>query len=185
MDLKFSLGGASPDHGHAAHDHGGAPSGIPLPFAGATSLGQSFAPVSTSSKLDVVVRIDRSGEQPLVVGEVVTGDGVTYSRGEVACDPSAVDPGSPGNSPADFPAYSPEAIAALARAARSAIARAVAGLEGPLATAITAVDLSALGAPPIVALVLAELELPGASPTVTEALQARIGVNAGVPIRVA
>jgi len=176
MDLKFSLGGASPDHGHGAHDHGGAPSGIPLPFAGAASLGQSFAPVSTSSELDVVVRLDRSGEQPVVVGEVITGDGVTYSRADVACDPAAVDPAFGDDSPVD--------AATLARAARSAIARAVAGLEGPLATAITAVDLSALATPPVLALVLAELELAARSPAVTETLQARIGVNAGVPIRV-
>ena len=173
MDLKFTLGGASPDRGHTDHDHGGAPSGIPLPFAGATSLGQSFAPVSTSSELDVIVRIDRSGDIPFVVGEVVTGDGVTYSRGEVTCDPSAVDPALPDAS-------------ALARAVRSAAARAVAGLEGPLASAITSVRLE-LGAEPrdhaATEAVLAELDVAADSPAVTEALQARIGVNAGVPIR--
>ncbi|WP_010157479.1 hypothetical protein, partial [Leucobacter chromiiresistens] len=69
MDLKFSFGGASPDH---HHDDGGAPSGIPLPFTTKT-------PGSTSSELEATVR--REGAQ--LVGEVVTGDGVTYARAEV------------------------------------------------------------------------------------------------------
>lgn len=152
MDLKFSFGGASPDH----HDHGGAPSGIPLPFAGA-----SATQVSTSNELDVVVRVDASGSEPLVVAEVITGDGVTYARGDVTVDPN--DP------------------AALARAARSAISRAVAGLEGPLATAITAVELQL----PEATALLEPLGVSAESPSVTEALQARIGVAAGTPFRIA
>lgn len=170
MDLKFSLGGAAPDH----HDHGAAAPGIPLPFAGATSLGQNFAPMSNSSELDIVVRIERAETVALVVGEAVTGDGVTYARGEVSCDPSAVDPSAP-----DLPA--------LARAVRSAAARAVAGLEGPLALAITSVQLQLGRAPDGTGLgsaVLAELGVAADSPAVSEALQARIGVNTGVPIRV-
>lgn len=159
MDLKFSFGGASPDH----HDHGGAPSGIPLPFAGA-----STTQVSTSNELDVVVRVDASGSEPLVVAEVITGDGVTYTRSEIACDPSAVDHTAPD-------------VAALSRTARSAIARAVAALEGPLATAITSIELRL----PASAVVIAELgaDSTPAGAVVSEALQARMGVNAGVPIR--
>lgn len=153
MDLKFSFGGASPDHSHAAGDHGGAPSGIPLPFAGAV-------PVSTSSELDVVVRLDSSGDSPLVVGEVITGDGVTYSRGD-----------------APFAGSEP---AALAKSIRSAVSRAVAGLEGPLAGAITSVRLQLDGS----ADALEALGVPLDTPAVTEALQARLGVNAGVPIEV-
>lgn len=151
MDLKFSFGGASPDR----HDHGDAPSGIPLPFAGAAQI------ASTSSELDVVVRIDSATGSSLVVAEVITGDGVTYSRAEVA--------------PADLAASD---ASALARAARSAISRAVAGLEGPLATAITTVQLDFENA----ARVLAELAPCGA---VSEELQSRIGVNAGTPVRLA
>ncbi|MFC5337721.1 hypothetical protein [Leucobacter denitrificans] len=150
MDLKFSFGGASPDH----HDHGGAPSGIPLPFAGSAT-----APVSTSGELDVVVRIDNSADAPLVVAEVITGDGVTYARGDVSVDPTDA--------------------AALAKATRSAISRAVAGLEGPLAESITAVELSFQTA----AEVLPILGIDTESPVVTEALQARLGINTGTPIR--
>lgn len=159
MDLKFSFGGASPDH----HDHGGAPSGIPLPFAGAAT-----AQLSNSNVLDVVVRIDSSGAEPLVVAEVITGDGVTYSRSEIACDPATVDPASPD-------------IAALARASRSAISRAVAALEGPLAMSITSIELQM----PAGVVVIAELGADS-GPTgavVSDALQARMGVNAGVPIQ--
>lgn len=149
MDLKFSFGGASPDQ----HDHGGAPSGIPLPFPGTS------APASNSSELDVTVRLDTSGERKLVA-EVITGDGVTYSRGEVAVQPNAD-------------------AAALSRAARSAISRAVAGLEGPLATAITSIELRFDGAPDA----LGELGLDASAPAVTEELQARLGISAGTPIR--
>lgn len=160
MDLKFSFGGASPDH----HDHGGAPSGIPLPFAG------SAGPVSTSNELDVVVRIDTSGDDSLVVAEVITGDGVTYSRSEIACDPSAADPASPD-------------VQTLARISRSAIARAVAALEGPLATAITSIELQVPASAVVVAGLGADSTPTGA--VVSEALQARMGVNIGVPIRAA
>lgn len=157
MDLKFSFGGASPDH----HDHGGAPSGIPLPFAGAATK------VSTSNVLDVVVRVDSSGVEPLVVAEVITGDGVTYSRSEIACDPSTVDPTFPDTS-------------ALARVVRSAISRAVAALEGPLALSITSIELQVPAGAVVVAELGADSGATGA--IVSETLQARMGVNAGVPI---
>lgn len=77
MDLKFSFGGASPDH----HDHGGAPSGVSLPL--------SVKPVSlgpASSVLEIVLR----RADPQLVAEAVSGDGVTYARAEVelAADPT-------------------------------------------------------------------------------------------------
>lgn len=149
MDLKFSFDGASPDH----HDHGDVPSGIPLPFAGVAST-----PVSTSSELDVVVRADSSTTERLIVAEVITGDGVTYARGDVASDATDED--------------------GLAHAARSAISRAVAGLEGPLSESITSIRLEL----PNAAAVLAGLGLEADAPSVTEALQARIGVAVGTPI---
>ena len=69
MDLKFSFGGASPDHSHDGH--GEAPSGIPLPF--------SVAPASTSSVLEVHVRVTDAQ----VIAEALSGDGVTYGRAEL------------------------------------------------------------------------------------------------------
>lgn len=148
MDLKFSFGGASPDH----HGHGDAPSGIPLPFPGST------APVSHSTELDVVVRLESSPEASKVIAEVITGDGVTYSRGEVG--------------------LSHRDATATARATRSAAARAVAGLEGPLATAITAVKLQL----PDAAAVIDALGIAEDRPEVTEELQTRTGIAVGTPI---
>ncbi|MGO3148287.1 MAG: hypothetical protein ACTIJ6_11500 [Leucobacter sp.] len=151
MDLKFSFGGASPDQ----HDHGGAPSGIPLPFAGAASV-----PLSMSSQLDVVVRLDSASSTPVVVAEVLSGDAVSYSQSEVQADL--------------------EDTAAFAKAVRSAISRAVAGLDGPLAGAVSSIELQLTQGSEV----LVELGLPSESPTVDEALQARIGVPTGTPIRV-
>lgn len=108
MDLKFSFGGASPDHGH-----GDAPSGIPLPF--------SVAPVSTSSVLEVQVRLTDAE----VIAEAVSGDGVTYGRAEIA---------AAGRDPL-----------ALARAVRSVTARVVAELDGPLSEAVTGLVLTLEG----------------------------------------
>lgn len=149
MDLKFTFGGASPDH----RDHGGAPSGIPLPF--------SAAPASTSGVLEVHVR----GTGRTIVAEALSGDGVVYCEAEVAAGDE--DP------------------AALARAARSALSRAVAALEGPLADSVSAVVVDLGGAE---VAVLRELGLavdaaqdPPAH--VDEALQRRVGVASGTPIR--
>ncbi|MGW9021640.1 hypothetical protein ACWGOE_09180 [Leucobacter chromiiresistens] len=149
MDLKFSFGGASPDH---HHDDGDAPSGIPLPFTTKT-------PGSTSSELEATVR--REGAQ--LVGEVVTGDGVTYARAEVPLRDAQPD------------------AAALAKAARSALARAVAALEGPLAESVRVVGF-ALGAGSRDA--VEQLGIDPAVPAVDEALQRRIGVAAGTPVRI-
>ena len=109
MDLKFSFGGASPDQ----HDHGGAPSGIPLPFAGAAT---SLTPASTVLE----VRVTLAGEA--VVAEALSGNGVTYARAAR----STVD-------------LSP---AGLAAAARSAIARAGAELGDRLVGTVSAVVLA-------------------------------------------
>lgn len=150
MDLKFSFGGASPDHHHG--DDGGAPSGIPLPFT-------TVAPGSTSTVLDASVRRDGA----LVIGEIITGDGVTYARAEVE---TAAD--------ADG--------ATLGKAVRSALARAVATLEGPLAESVTAVvvDLGPAGTN-----ALASLGIDAEQPVVTDQLQSRIGIATGTPIRLA
>lgn len=176
MDLKFTFGGASPDQ----HDHGGAPSGIPLPFAGAAS-----SPVSTSSELDVFVRLVTSPEGSTAVAEVVTGDGVTYTRSEVELKRPR---GVGGPLPVDSgETVDPADTDALMRAARSAISRAIAGLEGPLAQAITSIELDVPGAAAVVAALgagsgpVGDRSIAG---TVTEALQARFGVNVGTPIRV-
>lgn len=149
MDLKFTFGGASPDPGHAAHDHGDAPSGIPLPF--------STVPLaSTSSVLEVRVR--RAGGA--LVAEAVSGDGVVYCDAEVAA----------GDDPAG-----------LARATRSALSRTVAGLEGPLAESVSAVVLGLGADGPAV---LGEFGIPTAEPAAVDAaLQRRIGIAAGTPIR--
>ena len=109
MDLKFSFGGASPDQ----HDHDGAPSGIPLPFAGAAT---SLTPASTVLE----VRVTLAGEA--VVAEALSGNGVSYARAAR----STVD-------------LSP---ASLAAAARSAIARAGAELGDRLVVTVSAVVLA-------------------------------------------
>lgn len=154
MDLKFTFGGASPDQGHAAHDHGDAPSGIPLPF--------STTPITSSSGV-LDVRVRRAGAA--LVAEAVSGDGVVYCGAEVPAGDE--DP------------------AALARATRSALSRAVAGLEGPLSESVSAVVLDLGGAEDAV---LRELGIafdaaqdPAA--VVDDTLQRRIGVAAGTPIR--
>ncbi|MFF8816466.1 hypothetical protein ACF07D_00545 [Leucobacter sp. NPDC015123] len=175
MDLKFTFGGASPDQ----HDHGGAPSGIPLPFAGASS-----SPVSTSNELDVLVRLVTSPEGSTAIAEVVTGDGVTYTRSEVELGrPRAVG----GPLPVDSAEHiDPADIEALTRAVRSAISRAVAGLEGPLASAITAIELDLPGGAAVVAALgaaPAPMNDPKTAGTITDALQARFGIAAGTPIR--
>ncbi|MFD5600056.1 hypothetical protein ACFWHR_08360 [Leucobacter sp. NPDC058333] len=159
MDLKFSFGGASPDHHHG--DDGGAPSGIPLPFTTVSSgaLG------STSTVLDASVR--REGD--LLVGEVVTGDGVTYARAEVALRSDAAGAALPDT-------------AALAKAARSALSRAVATLEGPLAESISAVVFALGDASRTTAEALGVAVTD--APVVGDALQRRIGVAAHTPVRI-
>ena len=175
MDLKFTFGGASPDQ----HDHGGAPSGIPLPFAGAAS-----APVSTSNELDVCVRLATDTDRPSVVAEVITGDGVSYTRSEVELSrPRSVGGALPA---ADAPEIDAADIDALTRAVRSAISRAVAALEGPLAQSITAIQLDVPNAAAVVAGLGADpapVSEPRTAGTIGAALQARLGIGVGTPIR--
>ncbi|MHA3724969.1 hypothetical protein ACXR2T_13950 [Leucobacter sp. HY1910] len=144
MDLKFSFGGASPDH----HDHGDAPSKFSFPLTPASGAG-------SASDLEVVVTQAEAG----VRGEVRTGAGVVYTSADVACADDA----------------------ALPRAARSAAARAVAALEGPLAEQVSAVVLELGSHSPAV---LKALGVDAAAPAVTDELRSRIGVAAGVPIRI-
>lgn len=101
------------------------------------------------------------GPDATLVAEVLSGDGVTYARAEVAM-PGGEDP------------------AALARSVRSALSRAVAELDGPLAESVTAVviDLGEAGAG-----ILAELGIDAAAPAVDSAMQRRIGIAEGTPIR--
>lgn len=153
MDLKFTFGGASPDQ----HDHGDAPSGIPLPFAVSTAgLG------STSSVLELHATV--SGDE--LVTEALSGDGVSYAQAAVPL--------------AD---RTPSAVAA---ALRSGLSRAGAELDDPLRGSVTAVRLAgalaALGLD--AAALLAELGCDPAAPAITEALQARTGLTVGTPILV-
>lgn len=141
MDLKFSFGGASPDH----HDHGAAPSSFKFPLT----------PATNASDLLVVVTREAEG----VRGEVRTGAGVVYTSSDVACADDA----------------------ALPRATRSAVARAVAALEGPLAEQVSAIVLE-LGEDS--SAVLEALDLDPSALQVTDALKTRVGVAVGVPIRI-
>ena len=129
--------------------------------------GAAGAPATTSSVLDLRVTIE-GGAPATVVCEGISGDGVSYARAEKAVQ----DPDSP---------------AGLAAAARSALARAGAELPEPLIESVTGVVLSLGG---IEREVLAELGLnidADADPVarVDDALQARTGIAAGTPIRVA
>ncbi len=155
MDLKFTFGGASPDQ----HDHGGAPSGISLPIsARPVALGPQ------SSTLEISVRRHDSG----LMGEAISGDGVTYSSAEVSLGTNTDDDAA--------------AMDALVRAVKSAISRAVAGLEGPLAESVTGlvIDLGDESAS-----VLAAMGLDSTTPVVDAALQRRAGVSMGTPVRIA
>ena len=163
MDLKFTFNGSSHDRGQNEHHHDDAHSGIPLPFAGASGSG----PAAASNVLEL--RVSASGAT--VVCEGLSGDGVSYAR-------------------AEKPVEDPAAPAALAPAVRSVLARAGASLPEPLIESVTGIVLALDGAE---AAVLAELGLPlleqadPAAPisAVDEALQARTGVAAGTPIRLA
>ena len=153
--MKFTFNsGASQEHGHDdGHDHAVATPGIPLLFAG--------APSSASAVLDL--RVSIVGEE--VVCDGLSGDGVSYARSSKR--------------------FSDRSPAALAPLVRSVIARTGAALPEPLIASVTSVILDLGGDE---AAVLTELGLP-VSPgsaqlgTVDAALQARVGVNAGVPIR--
>lgn len=151
MELKFTFSGAAPDH----HDHGDAPSGIPLPLSTTSKLG------STSSVLELRARL-AVGE---VIAEALSGDGVAYTT-------AAVEIRSEGS-------------AGLARALRSALSRAVAGLEGPMAETISAVVLDLAGQEDAALGELGIQVIPGQDPvaTVNDELRNRTGAPAGIPVR--
>lgn len=125
------------------------------------SLPFSVAPTSTSSVLELRVR----RTEGTVIAEALSGDGVNYSGAEVR--PKGDD------------------AAALALAARSALARSVAGLEGPLAESVTAVvlDLGGASAGVLTELVAENHAVADPDSVITESLQRRIGIAAGTPIR--
>ncbi|MBO1900878.1 hypothetical protein J4H92_02810 [Leucobacter weissii] len=158
MSLKFTFGGASPEpHDHSDRGADGAPSGIPLPFVGASG----GPPVSTSSTLEL--RVTREGGELVCVA--LSGDGVDYARASKRLRV----PGPSG----------------LAAAARSVIARAGAELPEPLLGAVTAIVLSLDGAESAVLAELnLSIDRAGSPPaTVDHALQSRTGIAAGTPIR--
>lgn len=164
MDLKFTFGGGTPA---AEHTHGAESPGIPLPFAGATQQ-----PTSASSVLELRVSIGADDEGAGAVRcEAVSGDGATYGKAEKAVHGEA----SP---------------ALLAAAARSVIARAGAELPEPLLGSVSSLTLSFGGAEAAVLQELGLLVEPSLDPqapvsAVDAALQARTGILAGTPIRVA
>lgn len=141
-----------------SHDHGGTSQGIPLPFAGAAPPA-----ISTSSTLDLRVTIE--GDSPAVaVCEALSGDGVSYARAEKVV-------------------ASPATAEELARAVRSVLARGGATLPEPLLTSITSVVLD-LGGRETEALTALGIHAESGL-TVDDALQARTGITAGTPIRIA
>lgn len=154
MDLKFTFNGGTQASEHS-HDAGtGAAPGIPLPF--------STVPAATSSVLELHARLSGGA----VVAEALSGDGVSYASAEVE---RAAEPGD---------------AAALGKAVRSALARAVAGLEGPLSEAVTSLvlDLGGAEAEALRSIGIAVDETADPRAVVDDALQRRIGVAAGTPI---
>lgn len=157
MDLKFTFAGASSDQ----HDHGGAPAGIPLPFAGAPSGSGGSGP--GSSVLELVVT--RSADGSELVCEGLSGDGVVYAsarRAVVGAD-----------------------TATLALALRSVLARGGAELPEPLLGSVSAVvlDLGGCERETLESLGLSVSPSGQMLAQVDEALQARTGITAGTPMQ--
>jgi hypothetical protein len=119
----------------------------------------STVPAATSSVLELHARLSGGA----VVAEALSGDGVSYASAEVE---RAAEP------------------AALGKAVRSALARAVAGLEGPLSEAVTSLvlDLGGAEAEALRSIGIAVDETADPRAVVDDALQRRIGVAAGTPI---
>lgn len=165
MDLKFSFGGASPDHGH-----GDAPSGIPLPF--------SVAPASTSSVLEVHVRLTDTQ----VIAEALSGDGVTYGRSEV--DETARDPRTLARA-------SRSVIARVVAELDGPLAESVTGLvlrlDGDEIPVIEALDFPS--APVTGSTAVGDAGTPeGSAPAVavtSEGFQRRTGIVSGTPVHIA
>ncbi|MGR4008983.1 hypothetical protein [Leucobacter sp. 1207-22] len=104
-------------------------------------------------------------EDTEIVGEALSGDGVAYTTSRVALQSND--------------------DASLAKAVRSAVSRAVAGLEAPMIDSISALVLDLSGKESVV---LAELGITAdvtATPvaTVDAALQTRVGISSGTVIR--
>lgn len=155
MDLKFTFNGGSAASEHSHDAAAGAAPGIPLPF--------TAKPAASSSVLELHARLNGGA----VVVEALSGDGVNYASAEVELAAGSDDP------------------AALGKAVRSAFARAVAGLEGPLSEAVTALvlDLGGAEAETLRSLGIAVDETADPRAVVDDALQRRVGVAAGTPIR--
>lgn len=160
MDLKFSFADRQP----AAHDHDADGAAMP---PGSRALPFSTAPSATSSEL--ILRVSRtagSDADAPVVGEALSGDGVSYGRSEVRLRGAASD------------------IEALAATVRSATARVVAELGDPLSASITRLEFALGGTEASVAALLA-LD-PGSGPgelaRASESFQMRTGLAAGTPV---
>jgi len=113
--------------------------------------------------LEVRARLQRSATEHTdhtVLAEALSGDGVVYTSAEVRAD---VEDGR-----------------SLARSVRSAVSRAVAAREGPMAEAVSALVFVLTGAE---AEVLSHLGAACDS-TVMADLQQSVGVAAGTPIRI-
>lgn len=157
MDLKFTFGGASPDQ----HDHGGAPSGVPLPFSAAP-------PVSTSSVLEV--RVSRSGDG--LRAAAVTGDGVVYCEAEAPLRGE----GSAELARAVRSAAS-RAVAALEGPLTEAVTALVVDLGGGEAAVLDELGVSRAAE--------ADPSSSGAAALrIGETLQRRIGIAAGTAVRI-
>lgn len=143
--------------GGASPEKGDAPSSVSLPVRAAAPAGDGR----------LTARVRRSGDA--LVAEIVTVDGVVYTTAEVPAGAAADDAADP---------------AALARPLRSVLARAVAALEGPVAESVAevAIDLGGGEAAALAGLGI-EADATGAL-AVDEALQRRVGITAGSPIRI-
>lgn len=159
MDLKFSFGGASPDH-----SHGEAPSGIPLPF--------SVAPVSHSSVLEVHVRVTDTQ----VIAEALSGDGVTYGRAEL--DEADRDPLALARAARSVTA---RVVAELDGPLAEAVTGLVLQLGGGEIAVIEALDFPVT--PAADAAGTADAERPAVAVT-SEPFQRRTGVVSGTPVHV-
>lgn len=160
MDLKFSFADRQP----AAHDHDAAGAAMP---PGSRALPFSTAPSATSSEL--ILRVSRtagSGADAPVVGEALSGDGVSYGRSEVRLRGSAGD------------------LEALSATVRSATARVVAELGDPLSSSITRLELALDGTEASVAALLSldPGAVPGELARASEAFQMRTGLAVGTPV---
>ncbi len=156
MNLKFSFNGA-PQQPHDHDDH--APAGA---SAGSLPLSASFTqgPATSSSVLEMNVTLAADE----VVCTALSGDGVQYAAASVDINAQP-----------------------LHQTLRSALARAGAELPEPLLSSVTAIvlDLGGREHETLTALGLTVSASATQLATVDDALQQRIGIAAGTPIRIA